>query len=615
MVILCFGNQYFCASSCPFTNTLPPGWESKTDKKTGKTFYINHFTKTTSWEDPRLKSVLFAKESPINLGQTADHVTTLHGSPDLRRNYVYPSQSSPIPAFQIPGQYSPKYIPLQDLRTNARMSPLLLKASQTQDSSLTYIPDVEDSAAKISSMFPTVSDTHIKLLLQKYRGKETVVISALQSEKHPMSVPGLLLKTSQTQDSSLTNIPDTEESVAKISSMFPTVSDTHIRLLLKKYHGREAVVISALQVEKHPITTPGPFATPPPARNIYPGLHSSLQMTPPLGLRSYSKGISSVTRFGSITTEASRIGDGYRNSSRPHSSPKLKLRYMKCIFPKAEETIILDVLTSSDNNIQKASEWLKKMGYEKRDPIKVQQQAEVELEKEKQENEASLKVETPHIPKIKSTEEKNAIKARLQDQYKDIIEQVIIIALDSVQYDENRANQILRIMMQEDNKTQSSSSSKIDEPEGEASASDTDLFAPECIPTSQSRQSFKNVLSFEKNDIKEKVSLSRTVEDREASFKSTLLTGPQGANPHIVKGADEKLLLTDYVPWQGRNLQLSEGPQKDLAKGSNKNNLSERKYKPIGPNPQLCKGAKLGLAKGSIFQQFRNIVNSESRGK
>lgn len=45
------------------------------------------------------------------------------------------------------------------------------------------------------------------------------------------------------------------------------------------------------------------------------------------------------------------------------------------------------------------------------------------------------------------------------------MEQVITIALDSVQYDEERANQILQIMVQEDSKTQSSSSFKSEEPE------------------------------------------------------------------------------------------------------------------------------------------------------
>jgi len=34
---------------------LPPGWEQKFDSRSGKHYYINHSTKTTSWEDPREK--------------------------------------------------------------------------------------------------------------------------------------------------------------------------------------------------------------------------------------------------------------------------------------------------------------------------------------------------------------------------------------------------------------------------------------------------------------------------------------------------------------------------------------------------------------------------------
>lgn len=47
------------------------------------------------------------------------------------------------------------------------MSPLSVKGSRTQDSSLTVVQDTEESVAKISAMFPTVSDTHIRLLLKK----------------------------------------------------------------------------------------------------------------------------------------------------------------------------------------------------------------------------------------------------------------------------------------------------------------------------------------------------------------------------------------------------------------------------------------------------------------
>lgn len=45
---------------------------------------------------------------------------------------------------------------------------------------------------------------------------------------------------------------------------------------------------------------------------------------------------------------------------------KYVYRYLKSIFPKVDETILLDILEQSDNNVQKASEKLIDLGYEKR---------------------------------------------------------------------------------------------------------------------------------------------------------------------------------------------------------------------------------------------------------
>lgn len=44
-------------------------------------------------------------------------------------------------------------------------------------------------------------------------------------------------------------------------------------------------------------------------------------------------------------------------------------RYLKSIFPKAEETLILDVLANKDNNVQRASEELIGMGFPKKETI------------------------------------------------------------------------------------------------------------------------------------------------------------------------------------------------------------------------------------------------------
>jgi hypothetical protein len=40
---------------------------------------------------------------------------------------------------------------------------------------------------------------------------------------------------------------------------------------------------------------------------------------------------------------------------------------LKSVFPTVEEYLLLDVLSNSDNNVQKAADRLVKMGYVKRD--------------------------------------------------------------------------------------------------------------------------------------------------------------------------------------------------------------------------------------------------------
>ncbi|KAK5642745.1 hypothetical protein RI129_008912 [Pyrocoelia pectoralis] len=380
-------------------NPLPQGWDCKYDRKSGKYYYVNHFTKTTTWEDPRLQQK--------------------------------PRHPAPV-----------EHIIMQDLSHISRNSP----------------------------------------------------------------------RTARLQDTPLSTAVNTEEVVTKISTMFPTVSDTHIRLLLKKY--------------------------------------------------------------------------------------------MKFIFPKAEETMILDILSSNDNNIQKVSEILTEMGFEKRDNAKKQSA----LSKP-----APPQVQPEIVPVMKSVTDKKIIQSKLEEKYKDIPGQVVTIALESVNFDEKRANQILEIMVKEE-------SDKIDNavPETQNESTEdtcTDILSG-TIPVSQSRQSLKSLLKSEKSDYSMKASSSfnRIIEEKsDDMYKSTIISQPIGANQYLAKGANQELLLEDYVKWQGPSLY--QGPGKGLAKGPNPYLRQGRTYQPCGPNAALRKGPKIGLAKGSIFSQLKGVVGEESRGK
>lgn len=122
--------------------------------------------------------------------------------------------------------------------------------------------------------------------------------------------------------------------------------------------------MSALQVEKHPITTPCPFSTPP--LNRTPGLqgnHTPFQITPPVSIRGTpsmsirsniatppitmrgsigtpplgvwgtppTRGSSPVPRPGSGSSYYSSPAFGdYKQSPKSQTSPKMKLRFLKC---------------------------------------------------------------------------------------------------------------------------------------------------------------------------------------------------------------------------------------------------------------------------------------------
>ncbi|XP_015834083.1 uncharacterized protein LOC656340 isoform X4 [Tribolium castaneum] len=430
-------------------DALPPGWESRTDFISGKTYYINHNTKTTTWDDPRARQ----KHST---SKHVEYIPLQHGSPDLRRNYVYPSQISPIPAFQISSTQNPKCNALQELRSSSRLSPLTVRGAKVQDSSLT-----------------------------------------IQSE--------------------------TDDAVSKISAMFPTVSETHIRLLMKKY--------------------------------------------------------------------------------------------MKSIFPQADETVILDVLYNNESNIQKVSEILIDMGFNRKDTVKAaQQKMETKIE-EKRIEEVKKNEPPPPPPKIKTKEEKAALKEEMKKKYADVPEHLIKIALESVDFNESRAIQILEIIVQEDTdkKAAESAASSSSEVQQEEVVAKSELKVTE-MPTSQSRQSIKSLLKADKID-KDKTAYSRLVENMSPERRSPNIMNTQGPNADLIKGPNSKILLEDYVNWQGPNSNHRKGPQA-LSRGPNRSLLSQRTYQACGSNPELRKGPKQGLAKGSIFSQLKNVaVGGESRGK
>lgn len=85
-------------------------------------------------------------------------------------------------------------------------------------------------------------------------------------------------------------------------------------------------------------------------------------------------------------------------------------RYLKSQFTKCEETIILDVLAMVDNNVQKASEQLARMGYEKKEMTPAPRLSHRKL----QENQPKKEVMQPTPPpKPKTSDEKKKSESKV----------------------------------------------------------------------------------------------------------------------------------------------------------------------------------------------------------
>ncbi|XP_058463823.1 uncharacterized protein LOC131438055 isoform X5 [Malaya genurostris] len=537
---------------------LPPGWDCRYDSRTGRYYYVNLFTKTTTWEDPRSRIRQLQTGAPLHISNDNISVQPVHGSP----YHVYPSSNSFYPAQQA-FQNPPSGVP-----------------------SLTASPN-----------FAT-----------KLQQQQLELAQMARSSPHTPRMGLGRTVMQETSFSSNISAADTDATVAKINSMFPTVPETHIRMLLKKYYNREAVVISALQVEKHPLTTPGPYSTPPlPQRHFHNtamGVVSAFQMTPVLGGRSEV----STSRTGSpIPRPASCASGSYYgyqhgsprsngidirySSPKPHSSPKMKLRYLKSFFPKAEETLILDILANADNNVQTASQALIKLGYEKREQQAVQRSSSRKGSEKEGHSEPS-RSETPPA-KPKTPEEMKKIKARLQSKYKDIAERIILMALESVDYSEDRAKQILNIVIQEDKDKKKSV--KIDAPhkpeEDKENAHENSATPRYSI--------FRNSSSEDELDGPKGVAAPKS--DPMNGYSAARIA-TKGPNTKLFRGPNDDLLLADYVTWNGANPDLARGSQK-LALGPDRSIRIDRTYKAHGANGDLCKGPA-GLAKGSIYAQL-----------
>merc|ERR1712227_410613 len=266
-------------------------------------------------------------------------------------------------------------------------------------------------------------------------------------------------------------------------------------------------------------------------------------------------------------------GTLFKSFPKPQSSPKMKLRYLKSVFPTVEEYLLLDVLANSENNVQKTADKLSKMGYVRRETPAAPR---LHAKRKEEERLAEKRTPLPKPPPIKTEKEKADLRRKMKEKYEkkfNIPERILFMALESVLFDEDQANNLIQSMIEDDMKRQKAKEAEKARERAEKKKSPKPMrkvveaerpkpSSPKRVPRQTAAAQDKR--GFSKQNVK--IYESETTDGSKDTECRSLAKGP---NPALRKGPNDDLLLTDYVTWNGPNASLRKGANASVAKGPN----------------------------------------------
>ncbi|EFX71258.1 hypothetical protein DAPPUDRAFT_111933 [Daphnia pulex] len=354
-----------------------------------------------------------------------------------------------------------------------------------------------------------------------------------------------------------------ESMLQRICSLFPTAREYDVRELLIKYHYREAVVVSALQVLKYPLTMPGPASVAtPPARHLPPTYYV------PASLHAWSETMSDSGRNSKLGGTFSTTSNTPLHSPLPNRpithSPKIKLKYLKSVFPAAEENFLLDLLVGMDNNVNTVTQQLLTLGHQKKDkPTTLTPRR-------------SLLSPTPSVV------EREPVVEEEEKLFVDEEEAVIQLALESSDYHLEKAQMILSASQERD--------------ESFSTIKNLTLSGIKHTVTLSSLKSSPSCMSTFK-DIANLYSPMKELDPNDVGYrcKPTLqpITTPTSS---LYRGTNQSLLGENYVTPNGPQRALANGPNGSLRRSITNSPFlmsAEQRVTAQGPNPSNRHGPKV----------------------
>ncbi|XP_017048632.1 uncharacterized protein LOC108093185 isoform X3 [Drosophila ficusphila] len=603
---------------------MPPGWDCKYDQTTGNCYYINYLTKAMQLEDPRgrsyrqLQNERCSTES-IALQQLVSQPQTSHNSSPY---HVHPSNNlTAIRAFQERQQptlhnvsTSPLLsassrghlemsspLPFQRARLGANMS----RRSTIQETSFTTQAETDAVVTKIQNMFPTAGENHIRLLLKRYmknifpKADEELLLDILanadnnvqfaseklislgytkremQQPHRPNNRPPELNQDQQAAgDQGTVHIPlrpkeYTEEEKTKMQTLlkekYPQIAERIILMALESVNYAEDRATQILQIVQDEDEQR--------AQKQAPSNPKHLELAKTTGVEQ----VDGSTKESLLNVEAT-------SSSASASASKSKPPHKRHIMPSINVTtpstfttqIILAQATPTPTPTPTAEEKLP-----------------THLSSISSASSSHSYASPAHSPDIR------------QKSYERLTTKSIL-AKSGHGYNHYGNSDTNNYSIGSYLHGSSNASSYSSYSASMTSSSLASSAQSNSSSIARGPAAFESRARTKTDSLKHRQhsGFGNSQNSESTEFQSIIeRMASMGPNSQLSKGADENLLLADYVTWNGPNTKLL---QKQATQGPDASLLADRSYKATGRNSELCKGAQSGLAKGSIYAQGSN---------
>ncbi|XP_039486438.1 uncharacterized protein LOC120448477 isoform X3 [Drosophila santomea] len=595
---------------------MPPGWDCKYDQATGNCYYINYLTKAMQLEDPRgrsyrqLQNERCSTES-IALQQLVSQPQTSHNSSPY---HVHPSNNlTAIRAFQErqqPTLHNVSTSPLLSASSRGhlemssplpfqrvRVGPNLSRRSTIQETSFTTQAETDAVVTKIQNMFPTAGENHIRLLLKRYmknifpKADEELLLDILANADNNVQFAseklislGYIKRDMQQPHRPNNRPPDLNQDQEAGGDQ----GGVHIPLRPKEYSEEEKTKMQTLLKEKYPQIAERIILMALESVNYAEDRASQiLQIVQDEDEQRAQKQAPTNPKHLDLkkTTRTDQVDGANQKDSlsaavEPTTSSKPKPPHKRHILPSI--------------NVTTPSTFTTQIILAQATPTPTPTAEEPKL--------------ATHLSSISSASSSHSYASPAQSpcirqqSYERLTTKSILAKSGYNHFGHQSDTNNYSIDGYLHGSSNASSYSSYS-----ASMTSSSLVSSAQSNSSSiaRRPAFESRARTKTDSLKHRQhSFGNSHNSESAEFQSVIeRMASLGPNSQLSKGANENLLLADYVTWNGPNTKLL---QKQVTQGPDASLLTDRSYKPRGGNSELCKGPQSGLAKGSIYAQGSN---------